>query len=944
MMNWQHRLRATCSIPAICALVAFGAAAAGQLTLGAAPAFAQSASSSLERATRLYNQSRYREALGEMRQSLQANANNPRARLLLAMTYVQLRQGVAAQTEIEAARNLGVARDNTRHLMAEALLLQGRSRDAMQEVAPEAVPARFVGDAARVRALINMADGEMEAAAAELDVAEKALPKDPQVKIDRARYLSSQRDIAGAVAKIDEALALQPTHVRALLLKGDLVRSTEGMMKALGYFNQALQVDPENLESLIERAATYVDLRREDEARADLNKVFAAAPEHPLALYLEAVMRGRGRDFQSAQALMARTKGRLDNYPPALLLQGVVAYETNNFEQAQGFLNKVLTISPDSRAARRLYGATQMRLGDPDGAIATLQPLFDAGEADARLYALMGSAYVRKGDFGTAQKFLEQAVEADPDQAGLRTQLAMARVARGDNVGATRDLQDVLTDDPQSLQALLMVTLIDLRSNKFDVAQKSAERLVKTYPKLPIGYNMLGAAYLGQSQIEKAEANFRKSLDLKPDYHEARRNLAQLLVAKREFQPAKRELLKVLETDRTNLKTMLALSNLAGMENNKKEQLEWLRRAVAAQPGVLEPRLMLARAYLADGKRNEALSEALALDREFPDMPVVLELVGRTQAVNQQFDRAAATYQRLVNLQPEHIGARVLLARSQIASKQIAEARRTYQRALAVKGRNVAPVLSDLVNLEADQGNFEQAVAYATQLRSQYPNLNIGSMSLGGLYMGAKDYKRAAAAYESARKQKFDKSVAVNLSQAYAAQGQTDRAVGVLRDWLKIEPGDQAVRLAVADIYMGAKNYPAALKEYEALQTKTPDNPILLNNVAWIYQQQNDRRALPTAERAYKLAPDSPEIADTLGWLLVSGKTDPRRGLLLIQKAAEKRPGNLDIQYHLAEAYRANGRPRDAAKTLEKLVASKKPFSYLQQARATLAELKATGR
>ena len=47
-------------------------------------------------------------------------------------------------------------------------------------------------------------------------------------------------------------------------------------------------------------------------------------------------------------------------------------------------------------------------------------------------------------------------------------------------------------------------------------------------------------------------------------------------------------------------------------------------------------------------------------------------------------------------------------------------------------------------------------------------------------------------------------------------------------------------------------------------------NPVVLNNLAWLYHEAEDARALPTARRAYELAPEQPEIMDTYGWILLA--------------------------------------------------------------------------
>ena len=91
-----------------------------------------------------------------------------------------------------------------------------------------------------------------------------------------------------------------------------------------------------------------------------------------------------------------------------------------------------------------------------------------------------------------------------------------------------------------------------------------------------------------------------------------------------------------------------------------------------------------------------------------------------------------------------------------------------------------------------------------------------------------------------------------------------------------------------------------------AAAQKQPDNVLVLNNLAWAYQQVKDPRALETAERAYKLKPDNAAVADTLGWMLVE-QGNTTRGLELLQKAVAAAPKALEIRYHLAQAWVKSG-------------------------------------
>jgi Flp pilus assembly protein TadD len=77
--------------------------------------------------------------------------------------------------------------------------------------------------------------------------------------------------------------------------------------------------------------------------------------------------------------------------------------------------------------------------------------------------------------------------------------------------------------------------------------------------------------------------------------------------------------------------------------------------------------------------------------------------------------------------------------------------------------------------------------------------------------------------------------------------------------------------------------------------------------------------------QAQKLAPSSPDVADTLGWIKFQQK-DAAGALELLNKAHSQKPKDGEITYHLARVLDANGK-RDAARDLLKaLLASNTQF------------------
>ena len=74
-------------------------------------------------------------------------------------------------------------------------------------------------------------------------------------------------------------------------------------------------------------------------------------------------------------------------------------------------------------------------------------------------------------------------------------------------------------------------SVIELFSRgKFDEAIEIINVLNQKYPNVPILFNILGACYKGQGQLEMAIEMFKKCVSIKPDYAEVHNNLGLTLL------------------------------------------------------------------------------------------------------------------------------------------------------------------------------------------------------------------------------------------------------------------------------------------------------------------------------------------------------------------------------------------------------------------------------
>jgi Tfp pilus assembly protein PilF len=146
------------------------------------------------------------------------------------------------------------------------------------------------------------------------------------------------------------------------------------------------------------------------------------------------------------------------------------------------------------------------------------------------------------------------------------------------------------------------------------------------------------------------------------------------------------------------------------------------------------------------------------------------------------------------------------------------------------------------------------------------------------------------------------------------------------------------VRLSLANLYLQARDEPAAIKQYEAVLAAAPNNVLALNNLAWSLRDRDGARALTLATRAAELAPSASEVLDTYGWLLVL-RNEPAKAIEPLQKAASVPNAPPAVRYHLAAALAGAGRGDDARRMLDELLAANAPFDERGDAEALRRKL-----
>ena len=145
-------------------------------------------------------------------------------------------------------------------------------------------------------------------------------------------------------------------------------------------------------------------------------------------------------------------------------------------------------------------------------------------------------------------------------------------------------------------------------------------------------------------------------------------------------------------------------------------------------------------------------------------------------------------------------------------------------------------------------------------------------------------------------------------AESLGSRGDRARARQALEQAVEIAPNAVPINLQLAMMLEAAGEHAAAVPKYRAVLAAQPRNPIALNNLAYNLgvHQRMPAEALPIAQRAAAVAPNDPNVLDSLGWIqhLAGNDADAAK---LLAAAIRLAPNNAEVRLHAAVVFAARG-------------------------------------
>lgn len=469
-----------------------------------------------------------------------------------------------------------------------------------------------------------------------------------------------------------------------------------------------------------------------------------------------------------------------------------------------------------------------------------------------------------------------------------------------------------------------------IKQNKMPDAEKKVDGLLSVRPDVAVFHDLKALLSVFNNDPESAEKSYQKAIRLNPNDLLAYFGMAKLAMAENKLDQAKKYAERAIAINDKAIHGYFILADVALKQKKLDEVEDVLLKAQQKVKGNISAELNIVRNlgkfYAVQKKPEKILAMTEELNNRYPNNIKAISVLTSAQLANNQRDQAKSNLRRIIDANKEDITHRLLLA--SILGEETGQEKQAL--ALMDETAKINPSNPQAKMLKATYlirlGRTKDAIKIADELGAQFPKLSLGKILQGNAYLADKKLDEATQAYHEAYRIQANARTLLTLTNLLNVQNKREEAIKLLNEALAEKPNNLALRYKLAAFYQALNNTEQAERHYLLILEKQPNNVLALNDLAWMYAQQGNPKALGLAKKAFDKAPKSAAVSDTYGYILLQhGKLE--ESLAILEKAAALAPKSADIQYHLAKAYLANDNRHRAVEILHVIVNSAQNFS-----------------
>jgi tetratricopeptide (TPR) repeat protein len=358
-------------------------------------------------------------------------------------------------------------------------------------------------------------------------------PKSAPARAALARFYMQRKDLTSAEAVLQQAKKdLGNDDPEAFRLVADFYTMTGQIDRATSEFKTLLEQHPNDVKLRNVYAELLTNMNKLDEAQQINDKTLTDNAKDPGATLIKGmIMVRRGQHKDAIPVLQEAVKDNPSSAPAHHFL-GIALANNGDLSGAQTEWAAVLKQDPT-------YADTHLAMANLAMAKGDYKQLADSAEQMLKYrpnlpegYVFRALANIQRNDAKTVEDDLKKAMEVAPNNPLGFVRMGEWKVRQKKYDEAQKLFAQSLQMNADTVDAVKGQVLIAIAQKKTDQIASIVQAALARSPKNPDYHLMMGNAYVAKKDDVNGEAEFRKALELNPNYNEGYAMLVSLQMRK----------------------------------------------------------------------------------------------------------------------------------------------------------------------------------------------------------------------------------------------------------------------------------------------------------------------------------------------------------------------------------------------------------------------------
>jgi tetratricopeptide (TPR) repeat protein len=739
----------------------------------------------LESGNRYRDKGKLREAAIQYSNAIQVDPRFAEAHFQLGETYLKLKDGNRAFTELSRTVDLAPENYAAHAELANLLLAASHNPDGSQS---------------------QNYQEYMKQARTHLDILHDKQPESLDTHMAWANYYSAQDNLSAALQEMQKAIASDPNRPDSYLSLGMLQLRAKLPDQAEINFKKAAEIGPKVMNAQLALGGFYQSRNRMAEAEQQFKHAIDVDPKDPAARAAYARLLMTAGKKTEVEAFLRQTKSDFPDNSEGYRMLGDFYFANGELDKAASEYSILYGEHPKDIQVKKNYVQLLILKNRMDEATKLNNEVLKANPKDADALDYRGQVQLQQGDAAGAVDSLQKALKIDANGAVAHYHLGRAFDLQHNEKQAESEWREAVGLRPDLTDAQRALATMELRRGDFDALAQTAHQIIAASPNAPDGYLLRALAEMNRQRFSDAEQDMRKAADVAPGNPAPYVQMGNLHQLQKQYPEAIKFYQQALDKDPASSDALQGLMNTYIAQKQLDQAVAAAKSQIAKSANVsgfydlLGTVLFQKKDYAA---ADAAFHKAIDLDKNNSD---ALLKLAQAQAAEGSASQALATYQQSIKDHPREISFYILAGMMDESQNNFDQARSMYQQALNIQPDN--PLASNnLAYLMLQQGgNVDVALSMAQTARRGMPDSPQAADTLGfayfqkGVYRSAIDMFQESLRLNEKAGAADDPLVHYHLGLAYQKANQPVQARQQLERALKISPNNPEARKALSEL------------------------------------------------------------------------------------------------------------------------------------------------